>query len=459
MAKRENDLGRDPVGKLLLRLAIPTVTAQLVNALYNIVDRIYIGHIPEVGDLALTGLGVCFPVILFVSAISALVGMGGSSRAVVHMGEGKMELANSILGSCTTLLVVLGAAAMAAFLVFQEPMLYLFGATEETIGYAMDYLTIYLYGSIFVEISLGLNYFITAQGFSTMGMATVLIGAVINIVLDPVFIFGFGMGVKGAALATITAQGVSAVLSFFLLMRKLKGYEEEEKYGCYDFGMMRSMVKIAVPSTLQQSIVHMGILLVQSVVNSFGSAALAGYSAGSRIESLSIVPMLAMGNAMSTFTAQNIGAGKLDRVKEGYKMCYVTVLTVGAGLCIMYQLFGGAFVSMFLESGGSTAYSVGVSYVKFLSFFYAFIGLKATTDGLLRGAGDVAAFTAANLVNLSIRVIVTNVFAPVYGIQVAWMAVPMGWAANYIISFGWYLTGKWKRVKVISADQGEKRKN
>ena len=219
------------------------------------------------------------------------------------------------------------------------------------------------------------------------------------------------------------------------------------------------MVKIAVPSTLQQSIVHMGILLVQSVVNSFGSAALAGYSAGSRIESLSVVPMLAMGNAMSTFTAQNIGAGKLDRVKEGYKMCYVTVLTVGAGLCIMYQLFGGAFVSMFLESGGSTAYSVGVSYVKFLSFFYAFIGLKATTDGLLRGAGDVAAFTAANLVNLSIRVIVTNVFAPVYGIQVAWMAVPMGWAANYIISFGWYLTGKWKRVKVISADQGEKRKN
>ena len=159
-------------------------------------------------------------------------------------------------------------------------------------------------------------------------------------------------------------------------MRKLKGYEEEEKYGCYDFGMMRSMVKIAVPSTLQQSIVHMGILLVQSVVNSFGSAALAGYSAGSRIESLSIVPMLAMGNAMSTFTAQNIGAGKLDRVKEGYKMCYVTVLTVGAGLCIMYQLFGGAFVSMFLESGGSTAYSVGVSYVKFLSFFYAFIGLR-----------------------------------------------------------------------------------
>jgi len=159
--------------------------------------------------------------------------------------------------------------------------------------------------------------------------------------------------------------------------------------------------------------------------------------------------MLAMGNAMSTFTAQNMGAGKIDRVKEGYRMCYVIVLTAGAVLCVMYQLAGGAFVSLFLDSGSSEAYSVGLSYVKFLSFFYSFIGLKASTDGLLRGAGDVTAFTVANLVNLAIRVSVTNLFAPIYGIQVAWMAVPLGWAANYVISFGWYLTGKWKKVRVI----------
>ena len=232
-------------------------------------------------------------------------------------------------------------------------------------------------------------------------------------------------------------------------MKKLQGYGSGERYAFYDKEIAASMVKIAIPSTLQQSIVHMGILLVQSVVNSFGSAALAGYSAGTRIESLSIVPMLAMGNAMSTFTAQNIGAGKMDRVKEGYKMCYITILSTGLALCVMYQFFGGAFVHLFLEDGSGEAYSVGLAYVKFLAFFYSFIGLKATTDGLLRGAGDVAAFTFANLVNLSIRVIVTNVFAPVYGISVAWMAVPMGWAANYLISFSWYLTGKWKRIKVI----------
>lgn len=209
--KRENDLGRDPVGKLLLRLAVPTVTAQLVNALYNIVDRMYIGHIEGVGDLALTGLGICFPVIMFVSALSALVGMGGGSRAVVRMGSGDQEGANAILGSCATLLVILSVIFTAVLQLVKEPMLLLFGATENTLPYALDYLGIYLSGTIFVELSLGLNFFITAQGFSTVGMATVLIGAVINIVLDPVFIFGFGMGVKGAALATITAQAVSAV--------------------------------------------------------------------------------------------------------------------------------------------------------------------------------------------------------------------------------------------------------
>ena len=174
------------------------------------------------------------------------------------------------------------------------------------------------------------------------------------------------------------------------------------------------MVKIAVPSTLQQSIVHMDILLAQSVVNSFGSAALAGYSAGSRIESLSIVPMLAMGNAMSTFTAQNIGAGKLDRVKEGYKMCYVTVLTVGAGLCIMYQLFGGAFVSMFLESGGSTAYSVGVSYVKFLiAFLLPSSASRRTTRRSAAGRwGCGGIYGGQPGESAAIRVSVTNVFAP-----------------------------------------------
>ena len=348
MAKRENDLGRDPVGKLLLRLAIPTVTAQLVNALYNIVDRIYIGHIPEVGDLALTGLGVCFPVILFVSAISALVGMGGSSRAVVHMGEGKMELANSILGSCTTLLVVLGAAAMAAFLVFQEPMLYLFGATEETIGYAMDYLTIYLLGSVFVELSLGLNYFITAQGFSTMGMATVLIGAVVNIVLDPVFIFGFHMGVRGAALATITAQGVSALWVVAFLVGKRTRLRIQRRYLRPSWRVMAPVLALGVSPFIMNA--------TESLINIAFNASLKAYGGNPAVGAMTICSsvmqvfyLLLQGLAQGAqpIIGFNYGAGSLDRVKKAFRLLFASALAFSTAAWALLELFPGVFVALF----------------------------------------------------------------------------------------------------------------
>ena len=216
--RRVNDLGRDPVGPLLLRLALPTVTAQLVNALYNIVDRIYIGHLKPDGSLALTGLGVSYPVLMLITALSALVCVGGSARAAISMGEGRDDRANEILGNCAALLVVVSVAVTVFFQVFKRPLLLLFGATENTLGYASDYLTIYLLGTIFVQISVGLNYFISTQGFTTVSMRTVLIGAVINIVLDPVFIFGLDMGVRGAALATIIAQAVSALWVLRFLM-------------------------------------------------------------------------------------------------------------------------------------------------------------------------------------------------------------------------------------------------
>lgn len=334
-------------------------------------------------------------------------------------------------------------------LLFNNRILNLVNVPEDIFSDAALYLAIYFLGLPFLFMYNVQASIFNALGDSKKPLYLLIFSSLLNIVLDMILVIIFKQGVRGVALATLIAQGISAVISFLLLMRKLKGYPAEEPVRLYSGEMAVSMVKIAVPSTLQQSIVHIGILLVQSVINSFGSTAIAGYSAGMRIESLSIVPMLSMGNAMSTFTAQNMGAGKIDRVKEGYRMCYVIVLTAGAVLCVMYQLAGGAFVSLFLDSGSSEAYSVGLSYVKFLSFFYSFIGLKASTDGLLRGAGDVTAFTVANLVNLAIRVSVTNLFAPIYGIQVAWMAVPLGWAANYVISFGWYLTGKWKKVRVI----------
>ncbi|MBQ7816551.1 MAG: polysaccharide biosynthesis C-terminal domain-containing protein, partial [Oscillospiraceae bacterium] len=202
-------LASEPVGILLARLAAPAIAAQLVNLLYNMVDRMYIGHIEGVGKLALTGVGVCFPIIMIISAFAALVGMGAAPRASIFMGKGDKETAEKILGNSLTLLITISLVLTAIFQLFAQPILMTFGASENTIEYALDYINIYTLGTVFVQLTLGLNAFISAQGFAKTSMFTVLIGAVLNIALDPLFIFAFNMGVKGAAVATIISQFVS----------------------------------------------------------------------------------------------------------------------------------------------------------------------------------------------------------------------------------------------------------
>lgn len=347
-AKRENDLGRDPIGRLLLRLAVPTVTAQLVNALYNIVDRMYIGHIEGVGDLALTGLGVCFPVIMFVSALSALVGMGGGSRAVVRMGAGDPEGANAILGNCATLLVVLSVVFTILLQLVKEPMLYLFGATDNTIGYALDYLTIYLWGTIFVEISLGLNFFITAQGFSTVGMATVLIGAVINIVLDPILIFGFNMGVQGAALATITAQAVSAVWVVWFLLGKRTRLRLQRRFARLDWKVLAPVLALGVSPFIMQS--------TESLVNIAFNASLKTYGGDPAVGAMTICSSImqvfyllfqGLSQGGQPIVGYNYGAGNLDRVKKTFRLVFTCSLIFSTLSCLAIELFPGMFVAMF----------------------------------------------------------------------------------------------------------------
>ena len=346
--KRQNDLGRDPIGPLLVRLAVPTVTAQLVNALYNIVDRMYIGHMEGTGDLALTGLGVCFPVIMFVSAISALVGMGGGSRAVVRMGAGHEEEANAILGSCATLLVALGLAVTVLFLAIQEPMLYLFGATENTIGFAKDYLTIYLAGSIFVELSLGLNYFITAQGFSTIGMATVLIGAVVNIVLDPILIFNFGMGVKGAALATITAQGVSAVWVVCFLLGKRTKLRLQRRFARLNWKVLAPVLALGVSPFIMQS--------TESLVNIAFNASLKTYGGDPAVGAMTICSSImqvffllfqGISQGAQPIIGYNYGSGQLDRVKKAFRLMLLCAFVFSTTVCLSIELLPGLFVAIF----------------------------------------------------------------------------------------------------------------
>ena len=348
MAKRENDLGRDPIGKLLLRLALPAVTAQLVNALYNIVDRMYIGHIQDVGDLALTGLGVCFPVLMFVSAISSLVGMGGGSRAVVRMGEGKEDQANAILGNSAALLILLSVIVTVAFQLVKEPMLLLFGATPETLGYASDYLTIYLWGSIFVEISLGLNFFITAQGFSTMSMATVLIGAVTNIVLDPILIFGLNMGVKGAALATITAQAVSAVWVLRFLTGKRTKLRLQKQFFRINPKVLAPVLALGVSPFIMQSTESLVNIAFNSSLKAHGGTpAVGAMTICSSIMQVFFLLLQGIAQGAQPIIGFNYGSGHLDRVKKTYRLLLIAALTFSCTACAALELFPQMFVALF----------------------------------------------------------------------------------------------------------------
>ena len=255
----------------------------------------------------------------------------------------------------------------------------------------------------------------------------------------------FHMGVAGVAWATLIAQGISAVMAFLIFIREMTGYQTGEEIRRFDKREFGFMCRIALPSILQQSTVSIGMMLVQSVVNSFGAQMLAGYSAGMRIESICIVPMAAMGNVMSSFTAQNLGAKQQERVVKGYHTAYGIVFGFGILLCVILEIFYRPLILMFLgEEGTALALNTGMSYMRFIGFFFSFIGLKMITDGLLRGAGDMKMFTVANLVNLGIRVAVAVTMAPRFGIAFVWYAVPMGWLANYLISFARYKTGIWK---------------
>ena len=311
---------------------------------------------------------------------------------------------------------------------------------------AAVYLNIYFLGLPFLFMYNVLSAMFNALGRSKVPLYLLIFSSVLNVGLDLYLVLTLRMGVAGVAWATLIAQGVSAVAAFLLFARELRAYDAPSAV-CFDVRELKNMARVALPSILQQSTVSIGMMLVQSVVNSFGSQMLAGYSAAMRIESVCIVPMSAMGNAISSYTAQNIGAGRQDRVRAGYRVSYGIVFALAAAICLVVQLLAGQLISLFLEDGSTVAFETGMACTRFMAWFYALIGLKMISDGVLRGAGDMTMFTVANLVNLGLRVVLAVTLAPRFGIQFVWMAVPMGWLVNYLISFFQYRTGKWRRAK------------
>ena len=345
---KEVDLGKDPVGPLLLKLAAPAIASQLVNALYNVVDRMYIGHIPGEGAAALTGLGVCFPLIMLISAFANLIGMGGAPRASIMMGHGDEKAAERILGNCFATLVALAVALTAFSFAFMRPMLTLFGASEATIGYAVDYMEIYAAGTIFVQLTLGMNVFITAQGFSKISMMTVVIGAVTNIALDPIFIFVLGMGVRGAAWATVISQAASAVWA----LRFLCGGRTVLKLRRENMRISRSVimpcVSLGLAPFIMQSTESLLVLSFNSSLLKYGGdLAVGAMTIASSVMQFAMLPVHGLTQGSQPIVSYNYGAGNPERMKQAFALLLKSCLAYTAVLWAFSLLCPGLFVVIF----------------------------------------------------------------------------------------------------------------
>ena len=431
--------------KALIVFAIPMIIGNLFQQAYTMADSAIVGRL--VGEKALAAVGAAYSLTNIFICVAIGGGMGASVIVSQYFGHGNYgKLKKTVYTALVSFLVIsvmLGVIGLA----FSKNIMIAMNTPVEVLDMSVTYLQIYFLGLPFLFMYNVLSSMFNALGKSRIPLYFLIFSSVFNIILDWVFVADFALDVAGVAWATLIAQGVSVLGSFTVLRKELKKLEGASD-GIFEAEELLPMAKIALPSILQQSTVSIGMMLVQSVVNSFGAESLAGFSAGMRIESICVVPMAAVGNAISSYTAQNIGAGQLKRVSKGYVQANKMVIFFGVVICVILELFPTQFITLFLGADGSqVAIATGYGYLVFMGFFFFMIGFKMAADGVLRGAGDMKLFTIANLVNLSIRVIMAMTLAPRFGIAWVWYAVPIGWTANFVISYLEYRTGKWKTIR------------
>ena len=434
---------KNPLQALIV-FSLPMIIGNLFQQTYTMADSAIVGRF--VSEQALAAVGASYSLTNVFICVAIGGGIGASVIVSRHFGAkeyGKMKTAvYTAFLAFLALSVVLGGVG----LLFGKPIMLLLNTPADVLDMSVQYLNIYFLGLPFLFMYNVISSMFNALGKSKIPLFFLIFSSLFNIVLDLFMVIRLGLGVAGVAWATLIAQGLSAILSFAVFLHMLKSFE------CGSASLFKTpelvrMGRIALPSILQQSTVSIGMMLVQSVVNSFGSQALAGFSAAMRVESICVVPMAAIGNAMSSYVAQNIGAGRRERVQQGYRAANAMVIFFAAVICLVLELFNRGIIGGFLGSDGTpVAFTTGQGYLQFMGWFFCLIGFKMTVDGLLRGAGDMKMFTVANLVNLFIRVALSVTLAPRLGIAVVWCAVPVGWFANWVISLAQYRTGKWKRL-------------
>ena len=440
--EKEYLLRERPLRALFL-FALPMIVGNLFQQFYTMADSMVVGRYVSENALAAVGASYSLTNVFICVAIGG--GAGASVLTSRYFGSREYDRMKGSISTALLSFLAVSLVLAALGLSLGREFMILLKTPEDILNMAVEYLNIYFCGLPFLFMYNVLSSMFNALGRSRIPLYLLIFSSVFNIVLDIWMVRSLHLGIAGVAWATLIAQGISALVSFLIFLRELKSYPGTPKKLCSP-GELSSMCRVALPSIFQQSTVSIGMMLVQSVVNSFGPQMLAGFSAGMRVESLCIVPMAALGNAMSSYTAQNLGSRQTGRVREGYHAALRLTAFFAVFLCLSLEFFHAPIIASFLGSDGtSLALETGSSYLRFIGFFFALIGLKMSTDGLLRGAADMKLFTLANLANLSLRVIFAVTMAPRFGIAMVWYAVPLGWLVNFLISFWEYRTGKWER--------------
>lgn len=345
----EERLGTDPMLRLIFRMALPAVAAQFVNLLYAIVDRVYIGHIPGIGTDALAGVGVTMSIVILISSFSAIVGAGGAPLAAIALGQGNRERAGKILGNGFVLLLLFAVVTSSLAYLFMEPVLLLTGASEHTLGYAEDYLSVYLLGTLFVELSVGLNAFINTQGRPGIAMTSVLIGAAMNIVLDPVFIFGLDMGVKGAALATILSQACSAGWVLRFLFSRQASLPLERRYMKLDKGIVLSMLALGVSPFIMASTESLVGFVLNGSLKHFGDIHVSALAILQSAMQFASVPLVGFAQGFVPVASYNYGHGYKDRVRSCFRISLITMFSFNFVLMLLMICFPSVVASAFTD--------------------------------------------------------------------------------------------------------------
>lgn len=439
--------------KLLFFFALPMVIGNFFQQLYNMVDSMVVGKF--VGEDALAAVGSSFPVVFLAVAIAAGLSMGCTVVISQLFGAGQIREMKTTISTALIALGVIGLAIMAAGELAAEPLLKLLGTDADIMADSLIYLRIYFGGAVFLFLYNTLNGIYNALGDSNTPLKFLMVSALTNIGLDLLFVIRFHMGVAGVAWATLIAQGLCAVASFFVLIKRMKNMENEpaaanKKFSLFEAGAARRIARVGVPSMLQQSIVSLSMMFMQGLVNSYGKVFVAGYTAATKIDTLAMMPNMNFSNAMSSYTAQNIGAGKEKRVVQGYKACLLMVLIFSLIITGIIYLFGPQLLSLFLNSGSEgSAMGYGLKYMKTVSVFYVLMGLMFVGNGLLRGAGDMGAFMLSSMSNLFSRVAIAYLLAHFIGASAIWWSIPIGWGIGAIFSFIRVQSGKWKLKKLV----------